>query len=210
MDAVMRRASGPIREAGDSERLRPRWLNFAAGVLLVLLAGVLGFVTWQARGEQVEVWQARERLAAGTTLAVDDARLGRVVVQADSVASSIPAGVDLAGRTLRIDVANGGLLTGDQLLASGDVFERAEVSVVGLALDQEQAPMTLAAGDIVSLFLVDDAGAAERTVAGVRVLGVNRDASTVLATVEIVDAETEAVVLAAAQGRVLVAVTGRS
>lgn len=206
----LRRASGPVREIADSEQLRPRWRNLIAGLLLVLLSGVLGFVAWQARGEQVEVWAARERLAAGTTLSNNDLRLARVVVQADSVRSSMRTSTTLDGRTLRIDVARDGLLTADQFLPAGDVFERADVSVVGLSLGSDQAPATLAAGDIVDLYLIDG-DSTQSVIEGVRVLSVDRHSSgAALAVAEILDADTETVLLAAARGQVLVAITGRS
>jgi Flp pilus assembly protein CpaB len=140
----------PFRLVADptsppATRLRqPKWTDarLVAGVLLVLLAVVLGAAVISAADKSVQVWAVRRPLAAGTSLAKADLVARRVrLFGADRERYVDVRRGDPAGRVLTRDVGEGELLP---KAALGDPAAAPATRIVGLPMSRAHA----LAGDV--------------------------------------------------------------
>jgi hypothetical protein len=126
---------------------RPSWVNLrlAGGLLLVLVAVLVGARVLASADQSVQVWAVRADLAAGTTLRVDDIRAVRVQLY-DSAASYLAASASPVGRTL---------LRG---LSAGDLLPRSALggqpggSLVSISVSPQHVPGSLRAGQRIDLY----------------------------------------------------------
>lgn len=163
--------AGPVRRVAT----RPAGLpapRAVVGGLLVALAGMGTFLTWQraaATPDRAYAVAARP-LSPGDTVTADAVRFQAIDLPAGVAAAAFGAPADLEGRVLLAPVGEGELLQRGVLSDQGDTAPAAEVS---LTLARERAvDGRLAAGDTVDVYATDGGGTAV-VAAGVRVVAVS-------------------------------------
>ena len=144
-----RPASPPAR------RLRGggRDLRLALGVVLVLLAVVIGSRVVSSGGDRVQVWALRAPLAAGTTIAADD--LVAVPVAVDALDAYVVSSTDVVGQRLTRDVGADELLPASAVVAGAAEARR----LVTVPVDALHAPPGLARGERVDVYVTPQDGA---------------------------------------------------
>ena len=139
---------------------RPSWLDLrlVGGLLLVLVAVLVGARVLASADQSVQVWAVQADLAAGTTLAAGDLRSVRVQLY-DSAASYLGAAASPVGRTLL------------RALSAGDLLPRSALggapggSLVSIPVSPQHVPGSLRAGQRIDLYATAKpaAGAAAKT-----------------------------------------------
>lgn len=193
----------PTGDSPAAARLEPpRWRDrrLVLGVVLILLAVLLGARLLSTRSGGTAVLVAARPLAAGQSITAGDLRVAHVHL-GDATSAYWPAAdlAGLSGHPLTSAVAPGDLLPRSAVGATSDP---SPTRVVSLPVDPARLP-TLTAGDVVDVFATTKATATARgaTVAvlrGVRYLGEgdSGSGSTVSVRVEVPVARTAAVVRA--------------
>ncbi len=153
---------------------RPRWRDtrLLAGVLLVLLAVVLGARLMATADDTVAVWSLTRALDAGAPLQADDlrpvnVRLGEASNAYVGVASGLPTGY-VAARPL----------SAGELLAVGAVTPAGSgpaLRNVTVAVGRFHAPADVGRGQRVDVYVTPDDGATALTVSGALVADVVTD-----------------------------------
>lgn len=129
---------------------RPRWRDarLAGGVLLVLLAVVLGARVVAAADDSVAVWSVTKDLAAGSVVGPGDLR--SVDVRLGEVATAyVGVGSAPQGWVAIRPLAAGELLPVDALAPTG---EMPDLRTVTLAVERFHAPADLARGQLVDVY----------------------------------------------------------
>jgi Flp pilus assembly protein CpaB len=177
MTASRERATAPPRvESPAAARLEPpRWRDrrLVLGVVLILLAVLLGARLLATRSTTTAVLVAARPLAAGQSITAGDLRVAGVHLGGATSGYWPAADLDgLAGHPLTSAVAAGDLLPRS---AVGTTADPHPTRVVSLPVDPARVP-TLAAGDLVDVFATTKAtsttpGTTMAVLRGVRYLG---------------------------------------
>ena len=192
-----------------AERRRVRIRRLSAGLTLVVVASVLGWLAFQARGDTVEVWTAAAEMGPGAVITPTD--LFRETVDVESQLGAVATDVELVGRTVRFGVPAGAAIAPAHLFAPGDTFAAANTARVGLVFKAGQAPTGLRTDDLLRLILSNpNTSEVIEVLDQVPVLEVgDTSGAGALITVELPIDQADAFVLAAARGDVLASVVGR-
>ncbi|GAA1686450.1 SAF domain-containing protein [Fodinicola feengrottensis] len=126
---------------------RPSWLDLrlVGGVLLVLVAVLVGGRVLASADQAVQVWAVQADLAAGTTLGAGDLRTVRVQLY-DSAASYLAVAASPVGRTLL------------RALSAGDLLPRSALgetpagSLVSIPVSPQHVPGSLRAGQRIDVY----------------------------------------------------------
>lgn len=144
--AHRRREALGSRSPGDVPTRR-RWGRFAAGMCLALLGGLLFAVLYLSAGQRVEVLVAAHDITPYQTIERDDLRVERVAADPD-VATIDGDDLDaIVGRVAAASLPEGALIAPDQVYTSDAEVVASGEAIVGILLEQGQAPDGLATGD---------------------------------------------------------------
>ncbi|HEV2888156.1 MAG TPA: SAF domain-containing protein [Jatrophihabitans sp.] len=127
--------------------VRPRWLDtrLIGGVVLVLVAVLLGSVVVSSADRRQPVWSLSRDVAAGTVLTGADLRPVRVQLGA-AASRYLASDVAVAGRTVRRSLRAG------ELLAVGEVTDPEPGVTVSIPMRPENAPQ-ISRGERITLWL---------------------------------------------------------
>lgn len=140
----------PPSTAGAPPKLRRRPVGVLLSVATIILGSVLGLWLWSTAGSTTEVLAVRTLVHRGEVIDRDDLMVVRVGV--DPAVKTVPASeLDaVAGRRAALDLAAGGLVGPDTLVAT--VLPGRGTSVVGIGLASGMLPAEpLAPGDAVRI-----------------------------------------------------------
>lgn len=127
--------------------IRPRWLDarLVGGVVLVLVAVLLGSVVVSSADRRRPVWSVSHDLAAGTVLTSADLRPVRVQLGA-ATSRYLASDVAVAGRTVRRSLRAG------ELLAVAEMSDPEPGVTVTIPMQPENAPQ-ISRGERITLWL---------------------------------------------------------
>lgn len=127
--------------------LKPRWLDarLIGGVVLVLVAVLLGSVVVSSADHRQPVWSLSHDVAAGTVLTGADLRPVRVQLGA-AASRYLASDVAVAGRTVRRSLRAG------ELLAAAEVTDPEPGVTVTIPMQPENAPQ-VSRGERITLWL---------------------------------------------------------
>lgn len=115
------------------------------GIVLMLIATVIGGVVMQRASARIAVWQVDHALAAGTPIAADDLHVAEV---AGSLSAYVPATTAVVGKLLQQPLRAGELLPQSALTAGTEQLD--EVMVPATALHM---PDGLRHGELVDVWV---------------------------------------------------------
>jgi hypothetical protein len=126
---------------------RPRWLDarLIGGVVLVLVAVLLGSVVVSSADRRRPVWSLSRDVAAGTVLTAADLRPVRVQLGA-SASRYLTSDIAVAGRTVRRSLRAG------ELLAAAEVTDPEPGVTVTIPMQPDNAP-EISRGERITLWL---------------------------------------------------------
>jgi len=131
-------------------KLRRRPALVAGGVAATCVGALLAVWAWTATTHTEEVLAARDTIHRGDVIAADD--IQRVRISGDPALRPLPASAykSVIGQRAALDVAAGGLLTGET--TTEDALPPKGQSIVGISLTAAQAPaLRLQGGDHVRI-----------------------------------------------------------
>lgn len=133
--AVLPRAPSP------AALQRRRWGRIAAGVVMVLLGGLVVSSVLGAAGDRVDVLAVANEVERHEVIEADD--LARVRVAVDQDVQTVAAGDldDVVGSVAATDLVAGSLLSPDQVRASDERVVGSGETIVGLVLSASDAPL---------------------------------------------------------------------
>lgn len=181
-----------------------------AGVLLVLVATIVGAVFFARATQSSEYWVLSRDVRAGQPLTSADLAVTEAVVRGATADALVPAGTDLPdGARWASDRASGTLLTRDAWTT-----EASAVHELPLRVADGKAPHDLAAGDVVDVWVgpgdQDPDAATAVVLEAVRVVDVGSSPSSVERTVLVDVGSPPEADLMAALARATVTVVRRS
>lgn len=133
-------------------KLRRRPALVVAAVIVTALGCLLGAWAWSATTNTQEVLAARDTIHRGEVIDAED--IQRIRISTDPALSPLPASAfdDVVGQRAALDIAAGGLLTGES--TADKPLPPQGQSIVGISLTPAQVPgMPLYGGDKVRIIV---------------------------------------------------------
>lgn len=150
-------AISPSRQARPA--VRRRWTRIGAGITLTVFGAWVAAALYLSAGDRTEVVVLANPVSRFETIERIDLRVTRISADAEVAALGGEQLESLIGRVAAADLTAGSLLTGSDLLPSGEKLLKPDEAIAGVLLGPGDGQMNLARGTPVLIVVRPAAGA---------------------------------------------------